>query len=412
MIKALDGAISQTLQNTECEVLDLVNNSSSGTNISPSNHLTTKFYRVLGWLLLAFLAHEALLIVATILPPVRKTTIVKMAFQSHQYFWFQWDSLWYISIGKLGYTHLGHLSLSSLAFFPFVPLLVRIFGQWTVLVLGQVAFAATLVLLNIFAERLGFTRTQSIWAVWLFALNPAAIFYSTIYAEPWTILCVLGSVLLGTRKRFVLAGLVGLCAAMTQGTGILVGLFPLILFVWSLIKKDYSSLRGSLIWGIGCALGLAAYMAYLGYAFHNPLAFSEVQKTRWQAHWAWPWYEYTWVIRYMGIGIHHKLTVVYGLISLIDVVGILLFCIGKLNPFNRWEAIAAKIYGIVGALVSLSFVSGAHPFWSTLRIISVYFPIYLGWAMQKRRLAFAVTALFTCMAFIGASYFSHGYFYQ
>lgn len=366
-----------------------------------------------GWMIIPFIAHNLLLIAATVLPPVYRNSINSMNFQSNQHLWFQWDSLWFISIGKLGYTHLpGILKYMGTAFFPLVPILVRVFGQWTVLVLEQFVFILTLILLKRLSERMGLTHSQAVWAAWLFALNPAAIFYSTIYAEPWTVVCILGSFFLAVRRRWVLAAVVGALAAMTQGTGILVGIFPLVLLIRSIRTRNNASIRGALVWGIGCAAGLAAYMAYLGYAYHQPLLFSHVQSTIWNAHWALPWYPFTWAIRYTSFGIHHKSILVYGFIVLLDIIGLALFWVFKQAPLVRWERWAVTLYGTLGIVVSMCFASGHHPFWSTVRIASVYFPIYIGWATQRRGIRVTVLIVFASVAFIGASLFTHGYFYQ
>ncbi|QQE79063.1 mannosyltransferase family protein [Alicyclobacillus sp. SO9] len=379
------------------------------------------------WWVPIFLIHELVLLAATFFPLMSHPAV-----QHRQgYFWFQWDSLNYINIGQLGYTHLpGIFKYKEVAFFPFVPVLVRIFTPWGVLVLEQVVFILVLLLLKSFGERMGLNRGQAVAAAWLFALNPAAIFYSSIYAEPWTLFTTLVSLFFAVRKRWLAAAIVAAMTSLTQGTGILAGLFPLMFFILSIAQHDYKTARGSLVWGLGSAVGLAVYMLYLGKTYHNPLMFSTVQTTLWHAHWTWPWQPFLQELHTGGLGRHHRLRFAYEGIAAIYALGALMMWTLKgshktantsttntsttsTSTTSTSEQIGAKLYVTAGLLVSFSFYSGGQPFHSTIRIASMFFPLYIGLAKYLPKWVIVIVLLaFSAVVYAGTSLFTYGYFFQ
>lgn len=362
------------------------------------------------WWLFPVIAHLLLLLSATYFPVLNHPDIQKRP----GHFWFQWDSLYYVIVAKLGYTHIpGIYKYKNVAFFPFVPMLVRFLGAWGVLLLEQVTFAICVVLLKGFGERMGLTRAQAIKGTWLFALCPAAIYFSAIYAEPWTLFGALLSLFFATRERWLLAALMGLITSMTQGTGILFGLLPLVLFFYAMLQHDFRLVRKSLIWGIGCALGLFIYMAYLGISYHDPLAFSSVQSKMWHSYWRWPWFQFIRGIRVGGLSQHKLLVLIYECVAGIYGIGAVMMCLNRGASKHSWEEIGAKVYVVVGLLVAFSFYAGHRPFYSTIRIAAIYFPMYIGLSKRLPNWLFWVVVIcFACIAYVGASRFTHGYFFQ
>lgn len=362
------------------------------------------------WWVPSLIFHELLLLAATFFPLMSHPAVQ----HREGYFWFQWDSLRFIDIGQLGYTHLpGIFKYKCVAFFPFVPILVRIFSPWGLLFIEQVTFVLVLLLLKSFSERMGLSPTRAIQSAWLFALSPAAIFYSTIYAEPWTIFGTLTSLYFATRRRWLFAGMMGLIASMSQGTGILGGIFPLVLFIRSIIRKNVKLVWGALIWGIGCGLGLLIYMVYLDISYHHPFLFSTVQSTLWHSHWKWPWFQFVKGLQMGGLSQHRLLRFAYEGIAVIYILGAIFMTMIRRTPKFGSEAVGAKLYVIVGLLVSFSFYPGGTPFHSALRIASVYFPLYTGLAKYLPKWLFwIVITCFVGIAYAGTSLFTYGYFFQ
>ncbi len=374
----------------------------------------SEFVRRLPVWVTAFITHELLMLCAYFVPYPTFPGVQHRAFAGLGHFWFQWDALWYISIGQHGYQHLpGVPALAGTAFFPWLPLMIRVVGVYPSFGLTQLAFATTLWLLVRLCRNLGLSTGQIAAAVFLLALNPAAIYFSTLYAEPWTVFFILSSIDFGRRQRWGYASVFGLLAATTQATGVLVGIFPLTEFLWSLSRRRWHMARGPFVWGLGPFLGIASFAAYLGGRFHNPLLFASIQSTPyWSASWRWPWLQWYAALR---LALTHKPVDVL-LLGLWAVVSLFLVSIPflfrsmqfSLDPFR----IGLIVYGLVGIILSLSFYHAHSPLYSTVRIVSIYFPLYIGISRGPRWFGTTSLILFTSLAFYGALLFTHQWWYQ
>lgn len=361
----------------------------------------------------AFLVHEALVGLATIVPFPDFPGVLHRAFGAGSHLWFQWDALWYIAISRYGYAHMPAVpALAGTAFFPWLPILIRLTGIWGAWLLTQASLAVSLWLLNRLFTRLHFSPKETATAVFLFAINPAAVYYSTLYAEPWTVLFALASIDFGQRRRWLWAAVAGFLAATTQATGILIGLYPLIELISYLRTTSWKTWLGPLVWGLGPFLGLCSYAAYLGIRFGKPLLFSSIQGTKyWHGIWRWPgvqWYR----------GIVAAFDPRLSPLRLALWIAITLFLVGagllawRSRRPGSVQAIQAGLYAVVGILLSLSFYHGDDPLYSTVRIASIYFPIYGGLARAPRWLAVVAVLLFVGLAFYGAMLFTHRWWYQ
>jgi hypothetical protein len=362
----------------------------------------------------AFLAHEILVTGAYLVPYPDQPGVLHRAFSASAHFWFQWDALWYIAISRYGYAHLPLVPpLAGTAFFPWLPVLIHAIGVFAAWGLTQLSVLFSLWLLARLAVRLRCSSNQTALGVFLFAVNPAAVYFSTLYAEPWTIVFTLASLELGHHRRWILAAIAGLLAATTQATGILVGLFPLIAFLQSLRSGSVRRAAGPFLWGIGPFLGLSSYVTYLALRFHRPLSFATVQSTPyWKGTWRWPWQQW-----YQGLAtavLQHRLDAT--LLALW--IAVTLFVVGALilartgESWSSLESVQSSVYAIAGLLVSLSFYHGNSPLYSTVRIVSIYFPLYLGLARARRGFAIGALIFFAALAFYGAMLFTHHWWYQ
>ena len=378
------------------------------------NGLLASVGRIPVWLW-AFLAHEGLLVWAYRAPFPKAPHRYLAANQNFYWlghFWFQWDSLWYTAIGRYGYAHLpGVPPGSGTVFFPWLPVVIHVTGMWGAWGLTQGALALSLWLLERFFRRLPLTLGEASLAVWLFALNPAAIYYSTLYAEPWTVALGLVSIELGSRRRWGLAALAGLLTATTQATGVLVGWFPLIAFGSRVKQGQWKSALGPLAWGGGGFLGIAGYALYLGLRFHHPFWFASREHTVWGAAWNWPWVQWYQAVGDLVVNRHLILlrAAIWAAVTLFVLAGALMlrFLVRRDN-----ETVAASWYGITGLAIALSFTHPAWPLYSTLRIVSVTFPLYAGIARLPRWFVLCVLVGSAWLAFDGARLFTHGWWYQ
>jgi hypothetical protein len=360
----------------------------------------------------AALCHEALMMTGTLISLFPHVAANPEYFKNDAKFWFQWDSLWYIAIGQHGYVKLpGVNGLQATAFFPLVPMIINVVGKWGAVVLVQGAFVGTLYLMKLFFKRKGLSETQGNLALWLFALNPASVYYTTLYAELWTVMLTLLSLQCAVSERWKSASLFGALASLSQGVGVLVGIFPFVLLIQSVLSRRWDVARQAVVWGIGCAVGLLSYVVYLGIKVHHPLAFSTVQSAIWGAHWEVPWnllYQaFVWTVFR-----HHKFIGITVLAIFLYITGAILWCIHSLKPGREWESIATSLYICSGILISLSFSEG-FPLHSQARIASIYFPMFGGLALiSSKKLVWFILLFFGFVAFVGASLFSHQLWFQ
>jgi hypothetical protein len=139
---------------------------------------------------------------------------------------FHWDADAYGYIAHHGY-FLGAGGVTAMdlrvAWFPGYPLLIHLLGgsDWAMFLIPNVSFFAALALLYVVA----FARMDSDRArltLWLLALGPAAMFYSYPYPESLFLLLSVGAFVLMESGHWLLAGLVGMGAAVTRVPGVLV----------------------------------------------------------------------------------------------------------------------------------------------------------------------------------------------
>lgn len=186
--------------------------------------------------------------------------------------WANMDGAHYLSIAHNGYFQYEQ------AFFPLYPLLIRLFSNLTG---GNYLFSALLIShlsllgsLIIFYELLKERYSLSIarWGIIILLVFPTSFFFVSAYTESLFFLFVLGSIYCASKKKWILAGMLGGLAGATRLVGIF--LLPAIFYEWSRMKKkSLNSLLGVLI----IPLGLIAYMYYLWKTYGDPLLFFHVQ---------------------------------------------------------------------------------------------------------------------------------------
>ena len=345
--------------------------------------------------------HIVILFLATV-APYPHASIVYLSHNEyharHAFFWFQYDVLFYQHIAHHGY-HLGQA-----VFFPFVPALIYLFGRWGSLIIVQVAYLGILVGLDKWFAQLSFSESERLRGLVLFAVNPASIFYGTLYTEPWTMLWAVWSFYAATRSRYGWAAAFAFLGALTHGTGILIGIMPLVALVRAMWLKQKTKMVGALWWGMGTVMGIGVFGAILVHAGLVPWAFVTGQNA-WHAQWIWPWQQF---LKVPPNAIVYGFAVVAA--SQVIALGRAMTLTSSSEASLTWSY---KIYVLIGGLVSLSFFVH-YSFHSTLRLLSDYFPLYAGAARLTWRPAFwfMFLVLWAFSAVGGALWYSHGFWYQ
>lgn len=193
----------------------------------------------------------------------------------------RYDSVWYIQIAQHGYHSVGSNTGSQAhAFFPLYPLLLRVVdlvvGQPLIsgLIVSLLCFVGSLYLLYRLAL-LDLSSEAARLAVWLLALFPMSLFFSTVYTEALFTVLSLAAVYCARLERWALAGLLGGLAAGTRSDGVVV-LVPLVwIYLWGprpgALRADIDwttplglvrRLRPSFAWFALVPAGLFAYLGY------------------------------------------------------------------------------------------------------------------------------------------------------
>jgi hypothetical protein len=311
----------------------------------------------------------------------------------------KWDAYWFLNVVRDGYHFYGvqeqvrgvvaGVLETNITVFPLYPMTIKGVG-WIVgdpavagLIVSQVCLFLALVLLYRLT-RLDLGDRGATWAVWLFAVQPWTFAFSAIYSESLFFVLALAAVLAARRKRFFLAGLAGMLAAMTRLPGVLV-LIP--------VGMEYFASRGESRFRIDrkllslalIPLGLALYFGYLWGLTGSPFAYFSAQ-AGWHKQIVGPWYH---AVRWLASGTFNgevlfDLGVVAGMVGLI-VLGY------RLVRRSYWIYMLAYFLVLVSSanLLGLSrYCAGLFPLYLVLAALA-------GRAPQAGR---AIAALFAMSA--------------
>jgi hypothetical protein len=212
--------------------------------------------------------------------------------------WYAWDAGWYLDIALHGYSTSGS-EAPSVAFWPLMPVLEWLVQRPLLLapsadvlvwarVLGLLVALATFLVGLGLLYRLLLAHSRSTQearrGTTLLAFAPGALFFSTPYPEGLLLAGVSGCLLALHQRRWALAGLAGLVAALAQKPGWLLVL-P---FAWAYLEQE-RRLGWSLGWVLLIPLAPLAWLAYLARTVGDPLAPFEAAGRFWEHSLAWPW---------------------------------------------------------------------------------------------------------------------------
>jgi hypothetical protein len=153
----------------------------------------------------------------------------------------QWDGTWYVNVAEVGY-HPGQTANS--AFWPLYPWLMRLGSNLTSLapevigyVISNVAFFFALYFLYRLVN-LDFSTTVAEKTLWAVALFPTAFFFTAVYTESLFFLLAIAALYFARRGEWLLAGSIGLLAALTRSAGMMLLAPFLIMFLQQYGWKD------------------------------------------------------------------------------------------------------------------------------------------------------------------------------
>ena len=211
--------------------------------------------------------------------------------------WGRWDAVHYLDIATVGYHG------TDMAFFPLYPLLIAGLGSLIgnhlvagLIIANTALFFALLYLYKLVEHE--FDRGVARRAIFYISIFPTAVFFSAVYTESLFLMLTVASFYYMRERRWWLAGIIGLFAAMTRVEGVLLT----VPFAIEWASANWSTLRAGgaerahalprmlrdLLPVLLIPVGLGLYMGYLWVLNGDPLYFSHVQ-IHWNRHFAAPW---------------------------------------------------------------------------------------------------------------------------
>lgn len=273
--------------------------------------------------------------------------------------WDRWDTGHYVAIAMKGYDPQNE----SAAFFPFYPLLIRIFepvlpggGLAAALIVANVACIVALAFLHRLVEDLtdAVTARRTVFYLMVF---PYAFFLCSAHNESVFLAFTLASLYCMRRGQWWVAGALGAFASATRQAGLLLGLA----FVVEYMRQRrwrISGVRGDVLGVALIPFGTGAYALYCWHAFGDPLRFAHLQ-VLWGREPSWPWegpMRALSIIREAAVdGAIFQPTIVFNVLDLAAVVAMVVLLV--LSVVGPWRLNAESAYvvtfGFAGFLLVL-----------------------------------------------------------
>jgi len=303
--------------------------------------------------------------------------------------WLRWDAVWYRSIADAGYSYRPG-SMSSVAFFPGYPLVVRFVSALT----GDTSIAGVAVTVV--------AGSAAAWLLWRWTGTSAAAvvgslgerrcavaallawpwayyLYGAVYADALFLALALGAFVLVEQDRIALAAFVATVAGATRPVGIAVAIALALRVVerrggWRAVRLPTA---GALALGLS---GVVAYGGYLWLTFGDPVAFSTVQAA---PGWDQPAGLHTW----LKASLFEELRAPTGRapVRILVVQAILTLTVVSLIPMV-WRRFG-RAYGVYTAMVVVIPAVGSKDFQGMGRYVLAAFPVFAlvgGWLAGVR----------------------------
>jgi hypothetical protein len=288
--------------------------------------------------------------------------------EPYLHFWTRWDSFWYLGIAEHGYWPSTSAGPQNLAFFPLYPLMIRGFGfllgdnELAGLLIANVCFALALVALYRLVED-HFGRQVARWTIVLLSISPFAYFFSAAYTESLFLLLTVSSFMAAERRRWWLAGGLGMLCALTRLVGAAMGPALLLMYLQTRSGRWWKVDRQIVAAGLA-PLGTLVYIAYQYLAFGDPMLFYRISIAEWERY----------QLQTRGLGPLNPFTMLpgdYYLVLAISLVAAVLTLIAVV-PVARRMGLAYAAFVFLGAAIPLS--AGLQ---SLGRYVTVLFPTFV-----------------------------------
>lgn len=186
-----------------------------------------------------------------------------------------YDGEHYISIANNGYS-----SPMLTAFFPVVPLLIRYIGQIGVVIVNNLAFLVSLLVINKLLTKY-YKSSEAFWVTFALAVGSLGFFSSILYTESlYFMLTSLAFYLFCEKKHGLPLGIVLGLAVATRNTGSML-FFAIFIGMCLMLYRKEIKFKTIVITYIPATLISILYPAYLQIKFGNWKMFMDVQFSDW-----------------------------------------------------------------------------------------------------------------------------------
>ena len=193
-----------------------------------------------------------------------------------------WDAGWYESITRHGYAGAGH---ASLRFFPLFPTLAKAVSviPWigpgaAVVLVANVSCLAAAALLAALARRETADASVGRRAAWLVCLAPPAFTMVMGYAEATLLVLSVGTFWALRAQRWWWAGVLGVGAGLCRPIGVLLVVPALVEGIRGWRGASLTERTGRLVAVAGPAIGLGAFLGWVGWRYGDALAPLRIQQ--------------------------------------------------------------------------------------------------------------------------------------
>jgi Gpi18-like mannosyltransferase len=327
--------------------------------------------------------------------------------------WYRWDVTWYVRIAQHGYSWVAPPGQSDLAFFPLYPLCMRLLSLLTPLsayaaglLVSAVAFAACLYLLHRLVSLDHDVETADRAAYYL-GFFPTAFFFFTAYSEALYLACSVACIYALRLRRWWVAGLCGMAAALTRQIGLLLLVPFAIEYVecWRRSGEPRARSVLPLLAGALIPLGLFLFMLYQQVALGNALLFLHAQQA-WGRSLAAPWLGVVLTLQHivhLNAPASAHTIAAWRTISLIDLsfllLSLALLAYGATRLPRSYTAYAAVVW--LAILINPATGAGQYlALLSTSRFALTVFPSFIALALLGRRRAADRLIVTACVALL------------